>query len=82
MHDVEAQTRKYGKPEPIVLAINDGEPAELAKRTATENRFSATVVMDAKREISEFYGVNIWPTIVFIDAFGLVRRVQYGRSHA
>jgi peroxiredoxin len=81
VHDLEGQIRKYGKPEPVVLAINDGEPAESAKRTAAENRFKATVVMDPKREISEFYGVNIWPTTVFIDAFGLVRTVQYGRSY-
>jgi len=81
VHDVQGQIRKYGKPEPVVLAINDGETAETAKRTAAENKFTATVVMDPKREISEFYGVNIWPTTVFIDGFGLVRTVQYGRSY-
>ncbi len=81
VRDVEGQTRKYGEPEPVVLAINDGESAEVAKRTAAEHRFSATVVMDPKREISGFYGVNIWPTLVFIDASGLVRTIQYGHSH-
>lgn len=63
----------------IVLAVNDGEPAELAKRAAAENRLSTTLVTDPKREIALAYDVNMWPTIVLIDEFGLVRGIRYGR---
>lgn len=62
-----------------VLAINDGEAPQLAKKAAAENGLSATIVTDPERSISLVYGVNIWPTVVFIDAFGLVRMIRYGR---
>lgn len=33
----------------------------------------------ASRNISSAYGVNLWPTMVFIDASGLVTSIRYGR---
>ncbi len=79
VRDLQEPTRKAGGQGPVVLAINDGEAPELAKKAAAENGLSAILVMDPKREISLVYGVNIWPTIVFLDAFGLVRQIRYGR---
>jgi peroxiredoxin len=64
---------------PIVLAINDGEPVEQVKRSATEHGLSATIVTDPNRQIALAYGVNVWPTIVSLDASGLVRAIRYGR---
>jgi peroxiredoxin len=64
---------------PVVLAINDGESNESARRSATENKLSATVVADPKRAISAAYGVNVWPTVVSIDDRGLVSGIRYGR---
>lgn len=61
-----------------VLAINDGESVEVARRTAAKHRFAATVVPDPKREISTAYGVDLWPTIVAVDAAGLVTGIRYG----
>jgi len=62
----------------VVLAINDGESVEVARRTAAKSRFAATLVPDPKREISTAYGVNLWPTIVAVDAAGLITNVRYG----
>jgi peroxiredoxin len=64
---------------PILLAINDGEAPELARRAALENGLMATLVPDPQRNISLAYGVNIWPTTVFLDASGLVTGIRYGR---
>lgn len=61
-----------------VLAISDGEEPELATEAGARHAPSAIVVPDPKRQISMAYGVNIWPTTVFIDAFGLVSEIQYG----
>jgi len=36
-------------------------------------------VPDPAREISRAYGINVWPTIVSIDASGLVSGIRYGR---
>jgi len=79
VRDLQKPTGKAGGQGPVVLAINDGEAPELAKRVAAENGLSATIVADPQRSIAVAYAVNIWPTIVFLDAFGLVRKIRYGR---
>jgi peroxiredoxin len=77
-----ANTARGTPRQPIVLAINDGEPAELAKYVAAENGLASTLVTDPQRHISLAYGVNIWPTTVFIDEAGLVSEIRYGRFGA
>jgi peroxiredoxin len=62
----------------IVLAINDGEPIELATRVAAENGLPAILVADPDRGIALAYGIKVWPTVVAIDAFGLVREIRQG----
>lgn len=79
VRDLQKTTGKAGGQGPVVLAINDGEAPELVQKVAAENGLSAIVVPDPQREISAAYGVSIWPTTVFIDAFGLVRKIRYGR---
>jgi peroxiredoxin len=79
VRDLQNATGKVAGQGPVVLAINDGEAPELAKKVAAENGLSATLVTDPERMISLAYGVNLWPTIVLIDAFGLVRGIRYGR---
>jgi peroxiredoxin len=65
---------------PIVLAINDGESVEIAKKSAATHKITATLVTDPQRQISSAYGVNVWPTVVSIDASGAVSGIRYGRS--
>jgi peroxiredoxin len=79
VRDLQKPTGTVGGQGPVVLAINDGEAVDLARRVAAENRLSAILVTDPTRTISLAYGVNIWPTIVFIDASGVVRQIRYGR---
>ena len=64
----------------IVLAINDGERPDVARRAAAAAALAATVVIDPRRRISLAYGVTIWPTIVSIDASGLVTGIRYGQG--
>jgi peroxiredoxin len=61
-----------------VLAISADDAPELARETGARYAPSAIVVPDPKRQISIAYGVNIWPTTVFIDASGIVSDIQYG----
>jgi hypothetical protein len=51
----------------------------VATEAAAENGISAVVVPDPECQISLAYGVNIWPTTIFLDAFGLARSIRYGR---
>jgi peroxiredoxin len=73
--DAPALSRAEG---PVVLAINDGEPAERARKSAAAYRMAATLVVDPDRTLSAAYGVSAWPMIVVIDALGIVRDVHYG----
>ncbi len=63
---------------PILLAINDGEPLDVAKNAVAKYGLSVIAVPDPEREISLAYGVNLWPTTIFVDALGVVRDMQYG----
>jgi len=63
-----------------LLAINDGEPADLARRVAAEHRLPGILVTDPRRAISSAYGVNAWPMRVAIDASGVVTELSYGRN--
>jgi peroxiredoxin len=62
----------------LILAINDGDSVETAKRVAAENKFSATLVTDPERTISTAYGVSAWPTIISVDALGVARTIRHG----
>jgi hypothetical protein len=72
--------RAYQKPSAnsVLLAINDGEASELARRVAAENGLSANLVIDPNREISLAYGVTIWPTVIFCDSRGVTSGIRYG----
>jgi len=61
---------------PVVIAINDGDPLELANRTAKAGNLHAIIVLDPRRSISNAYGIRAWPTTVFIDSRGLVSAIH------
>lgn len=63
----------------LLLAINDGDPAEVAAKTAASHKFTALVVPDPAREISAGYGVTVWPTVVSVDSFGVVSSIRYAK---
>lgn len=65
----------------VLLAINDGDPADEAKRIAAEYGFQASLVVDPSREISSAYEIEVWPTTVFVNASGLIAGACIGRAH-
>ena len=67
-----------GKMKTLVLAVNDGESADATRAAAAESGFTATLVTDPEREISLAYGVDLWPTIVAIDASGNIAAIRHG----
>jgi peroxiredoxin len=80
--DLQSARQSGNGQDSLLLAINDGEDGESAKRFAAANGISATVVTDPNRRISEVYGVNLLPTIVSLDAQGVVQAIRYGRDVA
>ena len=79
VHDAESTSSQPGNAA-TVLAINDGESPDLIGKVAAENKLTATIVTDPKREISIAYGVNVWPTVIELDALGLVTGIRHGRD--
>jgi peroxiredoxin len=77
--DLQKAFATVGSRAPVLLAINDGETAEIAKRAADEHGITAIVVPDPRQDISSAYGVSIWPTTVFLDEKGLLTDIRYGR---
>lgn len=64
----------------VVLAVNDGESRETAEKAAAAAKITANVVFDPARAISRAYGISAWPTVVYLDARGVVREVRQGRG--
>ena len=64
----------------VVLAINDGETPDAAARSSASVAAGVTVVPDPSRSISRAFGISAWPTVVLIDARGIVRDVRHGTS--
>lgn len=64
----------------LVLAINDGESGEAARKAADKEKLSARIVADPQRQIALAYGVTVWPTTIGIDAAGVVRSMDFGRN--
>jgi peroxiredoxin len=64
--------------EAILLAVNDGEAVDVARRAAAAHRLPGTLVTDPNRAISVAYGVSAWPLSISIDASGLITELRYG----
>ena len=62
----------------MLLAINDGDSPEIARNAAAEAGLTATLVVDPKREISQAYGVKLWPTVVRVNAAATITGIESG----
>jgi len=75
---LDAKARNTKTP-PLILAVSDGEPAEIAiERFEQAGLDQVTLVTDPKRRIARKYGVHCWPTVVRIDVEGRVVGARFG----
>lgn len=74
-----AQATNGAQP-PLLLAVNDGEAADHAQRTLSQAKTKAIPVADPGRLIATAYGVSAWPTIISIDASGIISGIQIGNA--
>ena len=78
VRDLQASAKSNG--DPVLFAVNDGEGADTAKKVAAENGFQTILLTDPERRISFAYGVSLWPSVVYMDASGVVSAIRYGRG--
>lgn len=56
----------------VILAINVGESKDKVKKFIEKNGYDFSVVLDEKQKISESYGIQAFPTTLFVDEEGFV----------
>jgi peroxiredoxin len=78
VRDLQASSKSNG--DPVLFAVNDGEDIDTANKIAKDNGFQCILLTDPERRISVAYGVSLWPSVVFMDAAGMVSGVRYGRG--
>lgn len=73
--------RSYAESDnPILLAVNDGEPRGRACDVFETNGFTFRSITDSERQISRLYGITCWPTTISIDEKGLIEGVHFGMT--
>jgi AhpC/TSA family len=55
----------------VLLLVNMGEAAETVRRVVKARRYTAPVLLDGGREVSDAYAVTATPTVYLVD-----RRLQ------
>jgi peroxiredoxin len=65
----------------MILAVNGGEDGETLARVRERERLGFPLIHDPHQRIAESYGVQCWPTTVFISEAGIVERVRFGLAH-
>ena len=79
---LQALHRRYaGDSQVSVISVNLDEGEHLERRVRTfmkERRYDFPVLLDEHKRISGAYGVETIPTMVIVDAEGLVHRVKVG----
>jgi peroxiredoxin len=66
---------------PFILAVNSGEGPNVLADVRKREGLTFPLVSDSHQTISALYGVQCWPTSVFINEVGIVERIQFGLTH-
>jgi outer membrane lipoprotein-sorting protein/peroxiredoxin len=66
----------------VVLAINDGESAEIAGKYVEEHKYTFRVLLDRDKSIAGKFSVSAFPTLFLIDKDGNVRAQYTGYNSA
>ena len=78
MPDIEQLYQETKDTDLVILTINSGEGATVAKRFMDENNYTFMVLDDYKGEVSDLYKVMALPTSLFIDKNGSLIETRTG----
>ena len=63
---------------PVLLAIDNSDSQVSKNAAAALDSFHGIMVPDSRSEISNAYGVRVWPTVVFLNEQGFIQEVRHG----
>jgi len=62
----------------VVLTVNLGESASVAREFMNKNGLTMTVLLDTSQKVGELYNIQYIPTTYFIDKDGRIRDIKVG----
>jgi peroxiredoxin len=80
MPKIQELARTFADKGLVVLAINDGEPAEAARKYIEENKYTFRVLLDRDKAVAGKFIVSGIPAVFLIDREGNVRGHYVGYS--
>ncbi|WP_125154154.1 TlpA disulfide reductase family protein [Clostridium rectalis] len=72
LDDIQTLHNEYKNKNIVILAINVGEDKKTVKKYLDESRYNFTTILDIDGKITELYGIQGFPTSLFIDEQGYV----------
>ena len=78
MLKVQDAQREFADKGLVVLAINDGEPAETARKYIEEHKYTFHVLLDPDKTVVRRFSVTSIPVLLLIDRDGNVRAHHIG----
>jgi hypothetical protein len=58
--------------------VNDADTREKAEQTLKKHRITFPLIMDQQRQIAELYAIECWPTIISVNAKGVISNINLG----
>ncbi|KAJ53087.1 peroxiredoxin [Clostridium tetanomorphum] len=72
MKDIEKLYKETKDKNIVILAIDVGEKADIVKDFINKNNYSFPVLLDIDQKVTESYGIQGFPTSLFVDEEGYV----------
>jgi hypothetical protein len=72
--------RKFEQMQPrlVVVAVEEGDSRREVEAYVEEMGLTFTVLLDPLTLTGNEFGINFYPTSIFIDADGIIRSIQIG----
>ena len=77
---IDAAYNKYKDRGLVVIAVNVGQPKDIAEAFVTKLRLSYPVVLDTDSSITKKYGVKAVPFTFIVDRKGIIRKRIFGEA--
>jgi len=69
-----------GENAPLIFAVNGGEDRAVFEEVRRDYDLKFPLIQDPDERIAAIFGVQHWPTTIFINREGMIDRVQFGIS--